>query len=106
MPKNIFKAIAPSITHLLGGAKVSLSAQQIHAGGIEDTEGMVVRKVKIGGVDYFFNAIRSQIGFTKTEQRFLKELLTSLRALLEGFSDQSYASHFRTALLTSLMDIS
>ena len=102
MPLNVFDAINPSVSALLGGAAVELRAgdDQSKAG-----EGRLVQTVTIEGRPYCFSAVREGLAFTRTELQFCTELLTAFSGLYSGFKLEGYAAHFRTALLASIMDI-
>ncbi|MGE0919091.1 diadenylate cyclase [Trichlorobacter lovleyi] len=102
MPLNVFDAIRPTISTLLGGASVDLRA------GEDETktgEGRLLQPVAIEGKSYSFSAVRQGLPFTKTEIQFCRELLTAFSGLYSGFKLEGYAAHFRTALLASIMDI-
>lgn len=106
MPKSAFNAIENNISRILGGAKVSLSENK--AEDVKEESGETGRMVFPFENDSFnchFIAQRRQLAFTTTEKDFIEELLTAFQGLYVGFSDDGYAAHFRTALLTSLTDI-
>ena len=102
MPLNVFDAISPTVSTLLGGASVDLrsGAEEGKTG-----DGVLLQGVTIEGKQYSFAAQRPGLPFTKTEQQFCTELLTAFSGLYSGFKLEGYAAHFRTALLASIMDI-
>ena len=102
MPINVFEAIRPNISALLGGAVVDL----VRSAPDEPAVGKLCLPITIDEQDYSFVADRPGLAFTKTEQRFCQELLTAFSGLYSGFKLEGYAAHFRTALLASIMDIS
>ncbi len=106
MPKSAFNAIENSLRSFLGGAKVSLAELEAEETpeSLEDAQ-QIVARLEIDGVSYQFSAERKALAFTATERNFIGELLTAFQGLFGGFSAEGYAAHFRTALLTSLMDI-
>ncbi|MCD6526201.1 MAG: hypothetical protein J7K75_04325 [Desulfuromonas sp.] len=105
MPKSAFNAIRNSVCSFLGGAKVSFSEVEEcdlpQAGTICD----LAMQIEINDIPYQFCASRGSLAFTATEISFVQELLTAMEGLFSGFTAEGYAAHFRTALLTSLMDI-
>ena len=104
MPVNLFEAIEPSVSALLGGARVDLMRQSAkHQPVITDST--LVLPISIDEHDFQFVAERPGLIFTKSEQQFMRELLTAFAGLYTGFKLEGYAAHFRTALLASIMDI-
>nr|WP_320048551.1 hypothetical protein [uncultured Desulfuromonas sp.] len=104
MPKSAFNAIRNSVSSFLGGAGVSFTETEECVGCGEHDKDLVI-DIKIDGISYRFCAQREALAFTPTEESFIQELLTALEGLFSGFTAKGYAAHFRTALLTSLMDI-
>lgn len=106
MPKTAFSAIESSIVAFLGGARVSLTELESGDAAPEaaDRRELLVQ-LEVDKVGYLFRAHRGQLAFTATESAFIQELLAAFEGLFGGFSAKGYAAHFRTALLTSLMDI-
>lgn len=105
MPINVFDAIRPAISNLLGGATVDLATGGEQQGIQSSSEGGLQQTVVIEDRSYLFSAVRPGLSFTKTEVRFCHELLTAFSGLYSGFKLEGYAAHFRTALLASIMDI-
>lgn len=103
MPINVFDAIVPAISSLLGAAQVDLTAGEQQSAPAD--EGKLLQPVSIDGKSYTFSAIRPGLAFTKTEVKFCHELLTAFAGLYSGFKLEGYIAHFRTALLASIMDI-
>lgn len=103
MPVNVFEAIRPSISALLGGARVEFSASQQPSGS--SLERLSIQ-VQLEERVYNFVASREGLPFTKTEDLFCRELLTAFSGLYTGFRQEGYAAQFRTAMLASIMDIS
>lgn len=101
MPLNVFEAISPTISSLLGGARVDLAAGE----EARATDGRLLQPALIEGRPYLFSAVREGLPFTRTELLFCRELLTAFSGLYSGFKMEGYAAHFRTALLASIMDI-
>ena len=102
MPRNVFEAISPAISSLLGGAVVDLALGDAES---KSGDGKLLQTVGIEGKLYTFSAVRPDLPFTKTETQFCTELLTAFSGLYSGFKLEGYAAHFRTALLASIMDI-
>ena len=102
MPLNVFDAITPTISALLGGAQVDLRSGETDA---RTGDGKLFQTFSIEGRFYTFSALRPGLPFTKTEIEFCGELLTAFSGLYSGFKLEGYAAHFRTALLASIMDI-
>lgn len=102
MPLNVFDAISPTVSTLLGGARVGFCATEETA---DDKDERLIQQVAIEGRSYTFSADRPGLPFTKTEIRFCSELLIAFSGLYSGFKLEGYAAHFRTALLASIMDI-
>jgi hypothetical protein len=105
MPKSAFNAIRNSVCSFLGGAKVSFNELEECDQSDGDNERDLVIGIEIDAIPYQFRARRGSLAFTATEESFIREMLTALEGLFSGFSAKGYAAHFRTALLTSLMDI-
>ncbi|MGB4599586.1 MAG: hypothetical protein WBI04_06370 [Trichlorobacter sp.] len=105
MPINVFDAIRPAISSLLGGAAVDLAAVADDQKLVQPSEGTLMQTVTIEDRPYSFLAVRPGLPFTKTETRFCHELLAAFSALYSGFKLEGFAAHFRTALLASIMDI-
>lgn len=102
MPKTAFNAIENNISNILGGARVALLEDKDES---SSDESAMVLPLEVDSSCYYFTAQRNQLAFTATEKNFMSELLTAFQGLYVGFSAESYAAHFRTALLTSLTDI-
>lgn len=105
MPKSAFTAIRSNVCAFLGGAKVNFSEMEECDHPPVELERQLSLQIKIDEVTYLFTASRGALDFTDTEESFVLELLTAMQGLFSGFSARGYAAHFRTALLTSLMDI-
>jgi hypothetical protein len=106
MPKTAFSAIENSVSSFLGGARVSLSEIETEEASPEtDNRREILITLTFDKHSYRFRASRDVLDFTATEVAFVKELLAAFEGLFGGFSDKSFAAHFRTALLTSLTDI-
>ncbi|HEY3308887.1 MAG TPA: hypothetical protein VGJ93_10580 [Desulfuromonadaceae bacterium] len=102
MPITVFDAIRGNIRSFLGGAEVDLVAGQPR----EEPNGVGMHQVvTIEDQTYLFSARREGLPFTRIEESFCRELLTAFSALYNGFRQEGYAAHFRTALLASIMDI-
>lgn len=105
MPITVFDAIKGNIRSFLGGAEVDLvSSQSVKLPDLPKVA-IIRENLSIEGNSYTFTANREGIPFTATEKSFCRELLTAFAALYEGFRQEGYAAHFRTALLASIMDI-
>lgn len=102
MPLNVFEAIGPTISTLLGGASVDLRAGD---DGTKTEDVRLLQLLVIEDKSYTFSAVRHGLPFTKTEFQLCRELLTAFSSLYSGFKMEGYAAHFRTALLASIMDI-
>ena len=97
MPVNLFEAIEPSVSALLGGARVDLMRQSAkHQPVITDST--LVLPISIDEHDFQFVAERPGLLFTKSEQQFMRELLTAFAGLYTGFKLEGYAAHFRTRI--------
>lgn len=105
MPINVFDAIRPAISSLLGGAAVDLTVVADEQKVPQPIDGALVQTVTIEDRSYAFISVRPGLPFTKTETRFCHELLTAFSGLYSGFKLEGFAAHFRTALLASIMDI-
>ncbi|MGE0156082.1 MAG: hypothetical protein AB7T17_03540 [Geobacter sp.] len=106
MPINVFDAIKPAISSLLGDAAIAFVPADESDAESHSTEGGLTQAIDIEGRSYFFSAVRPGLPFTKTEIRFCHELLAAFSGLYSGFKLEGFAAHFRTALLASIMDIS
>ena len=102
MPITVFDAIRGNIRSFLGGAEVDLVAGHPQE---EPNGARMHQAVTIEDQSYLFSARREGLPFTRIEETFCRELLTAFAALYNGFRQEGYAAHFRTALLASIMDI-
>jgi len=107
MPRSAFSAIKNSLHVLLGGAEVNLVELE---GDIDkplpgNDHGFIIKDIQIDGTTYSFRARREELAFTAMESDFVGELMVAFEGLFAGFSAKGFAAHFRTALLTSLLDI-
>jgi len=100
MGNAIFEALKADISRFLGGAAVEL-----HPAGQAAADGGIRVAVTIDDHPYVFTARREGVPFTRSEEAFCREFLTAFVMLSGGFHQQGYAAQFRTALLSSLMDI-
>lgn len=64
------------------------------------------QKIKVGGKDFHFFTKRKLLDFTEAEKTFCKEAMTAFEVMFNSFEGPGLGAHFRTALMTSLMDIS
>ncbi len=103
MPVNVFDAIRPGISALLGGAEVDFHSAERD---IQIKDGALFLRTAIEDKSYAFTAVREGLPFTKTETLFCTELIMAFSVLYSGFKLEGYAAHFRTAMLASIMDIS
>lgn len=102
MPMTIFQAMSGNISSFLGGAEVMLSSVSEH----EPHDGCAISlPVVMDGQKLVFSASRHAISFTRLEESLCGELLTAFSMLYSGFKQEGYAAQFRTALLSSIMDI-
>ena len=102
MPIAVFDVIKENISSFLGGAKVDLLPGDAEVLPGKETINEVV---SIDERQYRFMARREYLTFTRSEVTFCRELLTAFSGLYNGFQQEVYAAHFRTALLASIMDI-
>ncbi len=100
MGNAIFESLKGGIIRFLGGAAVEL-----YPAGQGEAEGVMRLPVTIDEQLYDFIARREGVPFTRSEEAFCRELLTAFTMLNGGFHQQGYAAQFRTALLSSIMDI-
>ena len=102
MPMKVFEAMSGNISAFLGGAAVELVP-------VEDEHppsGHHLRlPVATESQEFAFHAVRDAMPFTRSEEGFCRELLTAFSMLYSGFRQEGYAAHFRTAILSSIMDI-
>ena len=105
MPTTAFDAIRGNIRSFLGGAEVDLTPVGEEAVPEETQEHQIRAVASFEGQPYLFTARRAALPFTATETAFCQELITAFAAMYEGFRQEGYAAHFRTALLASIMDI-
>ncbi len=102
MPMKVFEAMSGNISSFLGGAEVAL----VPAGEeLPLSDNCLRLPVGSDGERFLFYATRNAIPFTRSEEAFCRELLTAFSMLYSGFKQEGYAAHFRTAILSSIMDI-
>ena len=102
MPMTIFEAMSDSISSVLGGAAVALLPGAEHPPHGEQSLSL---PVVTDGKTFLFRATRRRVPFTQLEESFCRELLTAFSMLYSGFRQEGYVAQFRTALLSSIMDI-
>ena len=102
MPIAVFDAIKGNISSFLGGAEVALLPHDAEPASAETT---ITEILTFEDRAYCFTARREALPFTRSEISFCRELLTAFSGLFNGFQQEDYAAHFRTALLASIMDI-
>ena len=102
MPMTIFEAMRSNISSFLGGAEVVLTPASEHP---HPAGHCISLPVVTDGREFLFSATRMGIPFTRLEESFCDELLTAFSMLYSGFRQEGYAAQFRTALLSSIMDI-
>jgi hypothetical protein len=102
MPMTIFEAMSGNISSFLGGAEVvlTLASERPQPAGH-----CIFLPVVTDGREFMFSATRQGLPFTRLEESFCGELLTAFAMLYSGFRQEGYAAQFRTALLSSIMDI-
>jgi hypothetical protein len=108
MPVTVFDALRGNIRTFLGGAEVDLvrvDNESILPPEAASPEQPIMVPVVIEDSPYCFIARRPTLPFTDSEESFCRELLTAFAAMYDGFRQEGYAAHFRTALLASIMDI-
>ncbi len=103
MPVNVFDAIKPGISALLGGSEVYFHSGENHP---KFSNGCLFIQTVIEEKKFSFLALRDGLPFTRTEDMFCREMITAFSGLYSGFRLEGYAAHFRTAMLASIMDIS
>lgn len=107
MPKSAFSAIKNSLRAFLGGADITLVELEEGDAPPAEIESPyeILKVIQIDDFQYLFRAQRHELTFTTVERSFISELMAAFEGLFAGFSAKGFAAHFRTALLTSLMDI-
>ncbi len=63
------------------------------------------KKIKTDAGDYLLVLKRADLPFSDTEKKFGEELAGAFQVLYNGFKKDEHAAHYRTALLSSLMDV-
>lgn len=102
MPMTIFEAMSGNISSFLGGAEVVLSPGTER---VQYESHSISLPVVTDGREFIFSATRKSVPFTRMEESFCRELLTAFSMLYGGFRQEGYVAQFRTALLSSIMDI-
>ncbi len=106
MPVDAFRVMEGNLRILLGGAEIRFfNREEQEVSPPNESDKVFIHSVEIGNAHYFFEAKRPLLEFTEIEKSFCREMLSAFQLLFTRFSPKGSSAHFRTALLTSLMDI-
>ncbi len=105
MPKRISESIRNSIEAFFGGASFALFRGDPPPGAAESGETELVEIIAVEPDNYHFILKRSGLPFSETEKRFAKELADAFRIFFASGKKHNDIAYFRTALLSSLMDV-
>ncbi|WP_243372469.1 hypothetical protein [Geotalea sp. SG265] len=105
MPLKVFETIRSGIEAFYGGAAASIIKYDELARSQGGGRFTFARRIRTEGGDFAFFLRRSDIPFSDAERRFGVELASAFQVLYNGFKRNGHEAHYRTALLSSLMDI-
>ena len=105
MLEKAFEAIRTGIEAFYGGATASVvKYDELCKAEIKGSSAFA-KKIRTDVGDFAFLLKRPDIPFTETERQFGGELASAFQVLFNGFKKNGHGAHYRTALLSSLMDI-
>ncbi|GAB7026760.1 hypothetical protein [Geotalea toluenoxydans] len=105
MPQKVFETIRTGIEAFYGGAAALVVKYDDVSKAERNGRFAFARKIRTEAGDFAFHFKRSDIPFTDTEIKFGEELASAFQVLFNGFKKNGHEAHYRTALLSSLMDI-
>lgn len=105
MLQQVFETIRTGIESFYGGAVATVVKYDDLNKAEKKGSHAFAKKIRTEMGDYAFLLRRAEIPFTLTERHFGEELASAFQVLYNGFKKNGHAAHYRTALLSSLMDI-
>jgi hypothetical protein len=106
MSVRISESIRNTIESFFGGAAFVLVKGNTRPRTAENGDHLLVGRIAGGPDDYHFVLQRSGLPFTQTEKRVAGEIANAFHILLTNGKRDGDIVYFRTALLSSLMDVS
>jgi len=105
MPKRVSDTIGTVIEAFFGGAAFTLARGGARPGAAEGGETELVREIVAEPAPYHFVLQRSDLPFSLTEKIMAGEVADVLQIFFAGGQKQGDNAYFRTALLSSLLDV-
>lgn len=102
LPIRLLNVLEKPVKLFFGGAAVAFHHEQEKT----PSGSSLQRKIRLGDNTYYLSLARVGSSFTETEQKIFEELCVALAVLYNGFNPIGNPAHFRTAISSSLMDIS
>lgn len=99
---KLFSVLVEPISYLFGGANVSFTKEVTR----RTRKYQLFKELRLNKKTYFFSVKRPKVSFTKSEKRLFEELSKALVVLYTGFDQSAYQAHIRSAITSSLIDIS
>lgn len=105
MPQRVFETIRTGLEAFWGGATANIYRHDEISRAHTNGRNTFAKKIKTDVGDYVFILKRADLPFSETEISFGEEMVGAFQVLFNGFKKDEYAAHYRTALLSSLMDV-
>ncbi len=105
MPIKVLEAIRKIVEDFFGGATFTIAREDATHGKAEHGDTVVVKKITTELGTYRFLLQRSGLPFTDTERNIADEVADAIHILLLSRKKGGDIIYFRTALLSSLLDV-
>jgi uncharacterized membrane protein (DUF441 family) len=106
MPNRAFESIRKILEDFFGGATFTLVREDITPCAAEQGDNYLVKRITTALGTYHFVLQRNGLPFTETEKKIADEVAEAIHILIENRKKSGEIGYFRTALLSSLMDVS
>ncbi len=106
MPIRAFESIRKTVEDFFGGATFSLFREDITPSVTEQGDNVLAKKIMTDQGTYHFVFQRNGLPFTETEKKIADELAETFHIFFANRKKGDDIVYFRTALLSSLMDVS
>lgn len=100
--KKLVSVLEEQINYFFGGAIFKLDDNPVNESG----KNIICKEITLDKKKYYFSLARESVSFTRYEIDIFYQIPKALSILYKGFADSIYQGHIRSAIISSLLDIS
>jgi hypothetical protein len=106
MPISVLESVRKTVEDFFGGATLTLTKEDLPHGASEQSDDVLVERVAADPGRYYLILRRSGLPFSTTERKIAAELAEAFQIFFANRRNGGDIVYFRTALLSSLLDVS